>query len=86
VYTKHLDGAFTPDGTPDSLIIVVTLDPHNAVTSRVHLDLTALGMAPGTPFTVEDLLTGDLWQWSDTNYVRLDPSVHVAHILRVTGS
>jgi len=86
VYTKHLDGAFTPDGTPDSLIIVVTLDPHSAVASRVHLDLRALGMAPGTPFTVEDLLTGDLWQWSDTNYVRLDPSVHVAHILRVSGS
>ena len=32
---------------------------------------------------VEDLLTGQRWRWGRTPYVRLDPNVEPAHVLRV---
>jgi starch synthase (maltosyl-transferring) len=41
------------------------------------------GVAPGQSYQVTDLLTGAKYVWSDRNYVRLDPSVEPAHILRI---
>jgi hypothetical protein len=38
---------------------------------------------PGT-FAVRDLVTGDVYGWSiGPNYVRLDPAITTAHVLRV---
>ena len=68
----------TPDET---LIIVVVLDPHNAqegVTVVPH----DCGLPPA--FTAIDLLSGESFDWRlGRNYVRLDPSRQVAHILEV---
>jgi starch synthase (maltosyl-transferring) len=50
----------------------------------VHLDLSALGLAPGTSFTVHDELSGSEWTWGEHDYVRLDPA-QPAHILTVKG-
>ncbi len=65
------------------IIIAVNLDPLSAhyCTAVVSPDL--IGAAPGQPYEVTDLLTGASYIWSDRNYVRLDPSVQPAHILRV---
>ena len=35
-------------------------------------------------FRVRDLITGDIYHWSvGANYVRLDPALTTAHVLRV---
>ena len=66
----------------DAVIVVLSLDPHQARESMVHLDLAALGLEPGTSFTVHDELSGSEWTWGEHNYVRLDPA-QPAHILTV---
>ena len=57
------------------------LDPHNAqegVTVVPH----DCGLPPA--FTATDLLSGESFDWRlGRNYVRLDPSRQVAHILEV---
>ncbi len=83
VYGKHLDGRFTASGTADSLIIVADLDPHSVRETLVHLDLTRFGLEPDTEFGVTELLTGEEWTWSGSNYVRLDPFVEPVHILSI---
>ncbi|MGD8194002.1 alpha-1,4-glucan--maltose-1-phosphate maltosyltransferase [Herbiconiux sp. P18] len=85
-YSKHLDAEFTPDGVADTLIVVVNVDPHSSRESTVHLDLAQLGLPSGSEFTVTDLLNGNVWQWGEHNYVRLDAFSAPAHILHVTRS
>jgi starch synthase (maltosyl-transferring) len=65
------------------ILVAVNLDPVNAhfCTAFVPPDLT--GVAPGRSYRVKDLLTGAKYVWSDRNYVRLDPGLEPAHILRV---
>jgi starch synthase (maltosyl-transferring) len=43
----------------------------------------AVGVAPGQGYRVTDLITNNSYDWSERNYVRLDPVVEPAHILRV---
>jgi starch synthase (maltosyl-transferring) len=75
--------AVLPDGTEDTVIVVVNLDPHGARETVVRLDLGALGMTAGETFSVHDALTGSTWLWGQDNYVRLDPFVEPAHVLVV---
>ena len=54
----------------------------------VSLDLAALDLdpqdrTPGGGFYVDDLISGESWEWAEYNYVRLDPHVEPAHILSV---
>ena len=86
VFGKHLDGAFTPSGIADSVIIVVNVDPHSVRETRVHLDLTAFGLAPGDSCEVTELLTGAEWTWGEHNYVRLDAFTEPVHILAIQHS
>ena len=83
VYSKHLDGAFTGDGSSDTIIVVANVDPHSVRETTVHLDTTLWGIAPGESYEVEDLITGAVWTWSDHNYVRLDAFSEPVHILHV---
>ena len=85
VYSKHLAAEFTPTGESDTLIVVVNTDPHAAHETRIHVDLSKLGLAHGDDFEVTDLITGATWQWGAQNYVRLDPFIEPVHILHVTG-
>ncbi len=84
-FSKHLDAEFTPSGTSDTLIVVVNTDPHAVRESTIRLDMTALGLQHGDSLSVTDLVSGAVWQWTDTNYVRLDPFIEPVHILHVTG-
>ncbi len=77
-----------PHGPADTLIVVVNCDPHAAREATASLDLTALDLRPQDldaegRFEVEDLITGARWRWGEHNYVRLDPAVEPAHVLRV---
>ncbi|HXR43175.1 MAG TPA: alpha-1,4-glucan--maltose-1-phosphate maltosyltransferase [Pseudolysinimonas sp.] len=83
VYVKHLDGAYTASGKPDTLILVVNTDPHSVRETTVHLDLTRFGLTPGDRFDVRDEVTGAEWIWSDSNFVRLDAFTEPVHILEV---
>ncbi|MGN6274084.1 MAG: alpha-1,4-glucan--maltose-1-phosphate maltosyltransferase [Protaetiibacter sp.] len=83
VYSKHLDGAFTPNGRPDTLLVVANVDPHSVRETMVYLDLPAIGMQPDDTFTVRDLVTGARWTWGARNYVRLDAFVEPVHLLVV---
>lgn len=85
VYSKHKT---LPDGTKDTLIVVVNVDPHGIRESTVTLDLAALELDPedlthNSRFMVDDLLTGESWEWGEYNYVRLDAHVEPAHILSI---
>ncbi|HEY0781258.1 MAG TPA: alpha-1,4-glucan--maltose-1-phosphate maltosyltransferase, partial [Thermoanaerobaculia bacterium] len=70
---------------PDSAIVVlVSLDPHYVQSGWVDLSLPALGLEPGKPFQVHDLLTGARYLWHGArNFVQLDPRQVPAHLFRV---
>ena len=86
VYAKHLDAAVSPDGRSDTVIVVVNTDPHSVRQTMVHLDTRVWGVEPGTPYEVEDLVTGATWTWSDHNFVMLDAFTEPVHILHVKES
>jgi starch synthase (maltosyl-transferring) len=67
----------------DAVIVVVNVDPHEAHATMAHLDLAALGLPSDARFDVHDELSDQTWVWGPSNYVRLDPSVEVAHIFTV---
>ncbi|WP_370544588.1 alpha-1,4-glucan--maltose-1-phosphate maltosyltransferase [Frondihabitans sp. VKM Ac-2883] len=83
VYSKFLAGKHTRSGRSDAIIVVANTDPHSARETTVRLDLRALGLEPGSTFTVRDLITQQTWTWTDDNYVRLDSFVEPAHVLSV---
>ncbi|MEV4902946.1 alpha-1,4-glucan--maltose-1-phosphate maltosyltransferase [Citricoccus sp. NPDC055426] len=75
-------------GDADTLIVVVNCDPHAAREATVSLEAAALDLRPQDldaegRFEVEDLITGARWRWGERNYVRLDPHVEPAHVLRI---
>ncbi len=74
---------FSKTAGSDRVIVVINLDPHAARDTTVHLDLSALGLTPGTSFPVRDELTGQEWHWGADNFVRLDPHEEPAHVLTV---
>ncbi len=48
VYSKHLDGRFTPDGRDDTIIVVANVDPHSVRETTVHLDSPPSGSPPAS--------------------------------------
>jgi starch synthase (maltosyl-transferring) len=65
------------------ILVAVNLDPLNTHYCTVSVPAEAVGVRPGQSFHVTDLLTGTIYTWSERNFVRLDPNVQPAHILRV---
>ncbi|WP_374163935.1 alpha-1,4-glucan--maltose-1-phosphate maltosyltransferase [Arcticibacter sp. MXS-1] len=71
-------------GSDNRLIIAVNLDPHNTQGAQVRIPLWQLGIRPGTPYTVTDLLSGARYRWQDEwNYVQLNPHEMPAHIFKI---
>jgi starch synthase (maltosyl-transferring) len=70
----------------DTVLVVVNLDPWNAQSGWLHLDLGALGVEPGG-YRVTDLLTNAHYDWqSPDNFVQLDPASVPAHVFLVHAS
>jgi starch synthase (maltosyl-transferring) len=65
------------------ILVAVNLDPHHPHHCTAFVPVDAVGVAPGQGYTVTDLITGARYNWGDRNYVRLDPQIEPAHILRV---
>ena len=75
------------DGTPDTILTIVNLDPHAAHETWVHLDTGALGV-PGERFLVHDQIGGrGVFEWGDAAFVRLTPEepAHVMHVTHLDG-
>ncbi len=71
------------EATGDTVLVVVSLDPHTAQEGTTSLDMPALGLDWQDRFGVDDELTGASYDWGQHNYVRLDPHTEPAHIFRV---
>jgi starch synthase (maltosyl-transferring) len=67
----------------DVILVVVNLDPWQAQACTAIVPSDAVGIAPGEPYEVNDLLSGDSWTWGVRNYVRLDPAIEPAHIFMI---
>ena len=79
----HNDGliAYAKQVPGNCVIVAANLDPHHAQEGAVLIP-AQLGLPP--VFAVEDLLTGDHYDWRiGSNYVRLDPHGSQAHVFRV---
>ncbi len=66
------------------VLVVVNLDPSFAQGTIVHWDMNALGLEGS--FTVKDLLDGKSFDWSEHQFIQLDPTRpvgKVAHICQV---
>jgi starch synthase (maltosyl-transferring) len=77
-YVKH-DAA-----TQNIVLTVVNLDPYNAQSGWVQLDLPRLDIDPARIYQVHDLLSDQRFTWrGGSNYVLLDPARMPAHVFRV---
>jgi starch synthase (maltosyl-transferring) len=72
------------EGGGDVILVVVNMETRYPHSGWVELELETLGVEPGDPFEVHDLLDGSRYTWSGSrNYVELDPEIRVAHVFRV---
>jgi starch synthase (maltosyl-transferring) len=69
--------------TGDCVLVVVTLNAFGPEEGILWLDMAALGMDPYERFWVRDEITGDEYQWGQSNYIRIDPGRAVAHIINM---
>ena len=82
-FLRQTPAELTGTGKPDTVIVVVNLDGHNAHQSIVHVELGDFGFATDKPLKVHDELTGRDFEWGYDNYVSLAPWADVAHVLTV---
>ena len=69
--------------TGDAVLVVVTLNPFHPEQATLWLDMGGLGMHDDDRFWVRDEITGEEYQWGQANYVRLDPTRAIAHIVNM---
>jgi starch synthase (maltosyl-transferring) len=69
--------------TGDCVLVVVTLNAFGTEEGMLWLDMAALGREPYERFWVRDEVTGDEFQWGQSNYIRLEPGRAVAHIINM---
>ena len=68
------------------VVCVINLDPHNTQSGWVELDLEAFGLDPHQAYQMHDLITDARFLWQGArNFVRLDPHVVPAHVMRLRG-
>ena len=82
-FARHTPAELTSTGKPETLIVVVNLDGHNAHQSLIHLELPDLDIDPKHDVQVRDELTGHEFTWGWDNFVSLAPWADVAHVLHI---
>ncbi|MPY65071.1 DUF3459 domain-containing protein, partial [Streptomyces spongiae] len=78
--------AFSKRTGSDTVLVVANLDPHHTQEATVSLDMPQLGLDRHESVPVRDELTGEVYHWGSTNYVRLEPGRAPAHIFHVQRS
>jgi starch synthase (maltosyl-transferring) len=72
--------AYAKQSGANTIVTVVNVDPHQTQ-EGVAVIPASLGLPP--TFSVHDLLTDERYQWRiGHNYVRLEPGVRQAHVIR----
>jgi starch synthase (maltosyl-transferring) len=71
----------TDPATGDTVVCVVTLEPFSTVSGMVALDMPALGLDRLDRFFGYDEVSGETYNWGQTNFVQLQPWLAVAHIV-----
>ena len=69
--------------TGDTVVVIVSLDPHGPQEGTLHLDLPSLGFSWEDRVVAHDEVTGETYDWGPANYVRLDPNRAVAHVVSI---
>mgnify|MGYP002670331606 FL=1 len=82
-FARHTPAELTGTDKPETLIVVVNLDGHEAHQAMVHLELPDYGIDPKWGAHIHDELTGHDFAWSWDNFVSLAPWADVAHIFTV---
>ena len=82
-FARHTPAKLTGTGKPETLIVVVNLDGHNAHQSLIHLELPDLDIDPKHDVQVRDELTGHEFTWGWDNFVSLAPWADVAHVFHI---
>jgi starch synthase (maltosyl-transferring) len=73
--------AYAKQSPGNTIVTIVNVDPHQ-MQEGVAVIPASLGLAP--TFTVHDLLSDEHYQWRiGPNFVRLQPGIRQAHVLRV---
>ncbi len=73
--------AYAKQATSNTIITVVNIDPHQPQEGVTTVP-ASLGLAPS--FTAHDLLSDERYQWRiGPNFVRLEPGMRQAHVIRV---
>jgi starch synthase (maltosyl-transferring) len=68
----------------DIIVVAVNLDPFHTQSAYVRLPVEELGIVPGRPYKLYDLLSGDTYYWEEEwNYLKLDPDRMPAHIFSI---
>jgi starch synthase (maltosyl-transferring) len=79
IFYGKMDGDMT-----NILLIAVNLDPFHKQACRIRVPLKTLGVDPGRPYLVHELLSDDKYIWQEEwNSVELDPGFLPARIFRV---
>jgi starch synthase (maltosyl-transferring) len=68
----------------DTVLVVCTLDPREARSANVALDMPALGADWNDTLVVHDEISGGTFHWGQFAFVALEPWRAVAHVLKVT--
>ena len=82
-FARHTPAELTGTDKPETLIVAVNLDGHEAHQAMVHLELPDYGIDPKWGAHIHDELTGRDFAWSWDNFVSLAPWADVAHIFTV---
>ena len=82
-FVRHTPAELTGTDKPETLIVVVNLDGHEAHQAMVHLELPDYDIDPKWGAHIHDELTGRDFAWSWDNFVSLAPWADVAHIFTV---
>ena len=71
------------DDKSDETLTVISLDHHYSQSANMQLPLSDLGIHHGQQLEVEDLITGNSYQWfNEWNYVELHPTLPF-HIFKI---
>ena len=82
-FARHTPAELTGTDKPETLVVVVNLDGHEAHQAMVHLELPDYDIDPKWGAHIHDELTGRDFAWSWDNFVSLAPWADVAHIFTV---
>jgi starch synthase (maltosyl-transferring) len=76
--------AYSKRSGDDTVITVVSLDPHNVVETEIYFDMEALGLTARDVYLVHDEITGQTWRWGQRAFVRLthDDPAHILTLIR----